>query len=121
MFAGYFIVVAIHFSTCYYLLSKGGLLAAISSFVILMNAAIGIVFYTWDKNYKIRLNLITDFDSQNSIKQLLSQTFISTSDQVFKIQKSAGTILIISVTIMSLVIAVALFVFITLPYFNRIL
>ena len=126
MFAGYFTVIAVHVSTCYILIANRGFLSSLASFVMLINALLGLLFYVWDKNYRNRIEMlkITGSQLEKSIfseiikGNLLFENHVNLENGKIN---PAGSILILITSIGSLAAAIALFCYITLPYIYRFL
>jgi len=126
MLAGYFFVIAVHVSTCYCLIAQSGFLSSLTSFVMLINALLGIIFLVWNYNYETRIsnikNLATNFG--NEIDFFKSEISIhlftkSLENHHPRIHKTASSILISVVSIGSAGASVALFVLFTLPYLKQ--
>ena len=126
MLAGYFIVIAVHVSTCYCLIAQSGFLSSLTSFVMLINALLGIIFLVWNYNYETRINIIKNLVTNfgNEIDFLKSEINIrlftkSLGNHHPRIHKTASSILISVVSIGSAGASVALFVLFTLPYIKQ--
>ena len=126
MIGGFYTVTAIHFATCYWLLSQGGFLAAMSPAIVIANGLLALVYFLWDKNYHNRLKLISA-----SAIELEKLTTLERGDKLYFHQliqnqnsenqvNNISRVLIISVSLGCFGCSVALFVFKTLPFINHI-
>ncbi|MBC7388205.1 MAG: hypothetical protein H7329_03250 [Opitutaceae bacterium] len=123
MLAGYFVVIAVHVSTCYCLIAQGGFLSAITSIVMMINGLLGVIFFIWNRNYERRLIKTKDMGLKfgneflnNKESHLFRNLF---DNQNSSPHKTASSILIIAVSLGSIGASVALFVLFTLPYINQ--
>ncbi len=123
MLAGYFVVIAVHVSTSYLLISSGGFLASISSLVMVINGLLGSIFFIWNRNYGKRLRGIIEMgqNCENGFVDELQCRLINNLAEIgtHNVYKTASTILIIIVSLGSIMASLALFVLFSLPYIKN--